>query len=113
MISFSFSSTQMHDVFVNRWYAFHAPIATAAYVMDREFCRREVSSLMKKELYAVMRDFSKAPGSPSFFDMKSQYAEFESAVGCKRVSVCVCVCVRVRVSVCVVGAFLGSVCVPK
>lgn len=85
----------MHDVFVNRWYAFHAPISTAVHVMDREFCQREVSTYMKRELYAVMEDFAKAQGSPSFLDMKSQYAEFESAVGCKRVSVFVCVRARV------------------
>jgi hypothetical protein len=79
----------MHNVFVARWHAFHAPIATAAHIMDMEFCQRKITNAMRIELYAVMKDFAKAPGSPSFLDMKSQYAVFESALGCKRVCVCV------------------------
>jgi hypothetical protein len=83
---------QMHAVFLNRWAAFHAPIMSAAFVMDKEFCRRDLSSEMRTDVYAVMKDFATAPGSPSYNDMKAEYAVFRDALGSQKVcllSMCV------------------------
>ena len=37
---------KMHNVFMSRWSAFHAPIHSAAFAMDKQFCRREMEKLM-------------------------------------------------------------------
>jgi hypothetical protein len=33
--------TKLHNVFMSRWSAFHAPVHSAAFAMDRQFCRRD------------------------------------------------------------------------
>ena len=33
---------RMYNVFMNRWSDFHAPIHSAAFAMDKQFCRREM-----------------------------------------------------------------------
>ena len=35
---------KMHNVFMSRWSGFHAPIHSAAFAMDKQFCRREMVS---------------------------------------------------------------------
>ena len=35
---------KMHNVFMSRWSAFHALIHSAAFAMDKQFCRREMGS---------------------------------------------------------------------
>jgi hypothetical protein len=53
---------KMHNVFMSRWSAFHAPIHSASFTTDKQFCRREMDEGIKKDLWSVMEDFSKAPG---------------------------------------------------
>ena len=54
--------TKLHNVFMSRWSAFHAPVHSAAFAMDRQFCRRDMDGGVKKDIWSVMEDFSKAPG---------------------------------------------------
>ena len=42
---------------------------------------------IKKDLWSVMEDFSKAPGGKDFSKMKAQYAMFVDAVSSKQVCV--------------------------
>ena len=53
---------KMHNVFMSRWSAFYAPIHSAVFAMDKQFCRREMDHGVKKDIWSVMEDFSKAPG---------------------------------------------------
>ena len=48
-------------------------------------CRREIDHGVKTDIWAVMEDFSKAPGGPDFNKLKSQYALFVDTVGSKQV----------------------------
>ena len=76
---------KMHNVFMSRWSAFHAPIHSAAFAMDKQFCRREMDHGVKTDIWSVMEDFSKAPGGQDFSKLKSQYALFVDALGSKQV----------------------------
>jgi hypothetical protein len=79
--------TNLNNVFMRRWSAFHAPIHSAAFAMDRQFCRRDVDVGVKKDIWSVMEDFSKAPGGKDLSKMKMQYEMFVDAVGSKQVTV--------------------------
>ena len=68
--------TKLHNVFMSRWSAFHSPIHSAAFAMDKQFCRREMDHGVKTDIWSVMEDFSKAPGGQDFNKLKSQYALF-------------------------------------
>ena len=72
--------TKLHK---SRWNAFHAPVHSAAFAMDRQFCWRDG---VKKDIWSVMEDLSKAPGGKDLSKMKSQYAMFLDAVGKKQVT---------------------------
>jgi len=72
---------KMHEMFMLRWGAFHAPVMTAAFAMDRLYCRRPLDAEQKREVLAVMNSMSKAPGSPSFNKMKAEYSAFQQALG--------------------------------
>ena len=67
---------KMHNVFMSRWSVFHAPIHSSAFAMDKRFCRREMDEGIKKDLWSVMEDFSKAPGGKDFRKMKALHAMF-------------------------------------
>ena len=67
---------KMHNVFMSSWSVFHSPIHSAAFPMDKQFCRREMDHQVKKDIWSVMEDFSKAPGGQDLSKMKSQYAMF-------------------------------------
>jgi len=67
---------KMHNVFMSRWSDFHAPIHSAAFAMDKQFCRREMDHGVKKDIWSVMEDFSKAPGGQDLTNLKSQYSMF-------------------------------------
>ena len=56
-------------------------------VMDRQFCRRDMDTGVKKDIWSVMKDFAKAPGGKDFSKMKSQYQMFVDTVGSKKVTV--------------------------
>ena len=58
---------------------------TACFIVNKEFCRREMTAVMKQEMYQVMESFAKAPGAPSKNDMKSQYAKFQNSLGTQKV----------------------------
>ncbi len=77
-----------HNVFMSRWSVFHDPIHSTVFViMDKQFCRREMDEGIKKDIWSVMEDFSKAPGDKDFIKMKSQYAMFVDVVVSKQVCV--------------------------
>ncbi len=44
--------------------------------MDRQFCQKQMEGCIKKDIWSVMEDFSKAPGDKDFSKMKSQYVMF-------------------------------------
>ena len=79
--------TNLYNVFMSRWSAFHAPVHSAAFAMDRQFCRRDMDGGVKKDIWSVMEDFSKAPGGKDLSKMKAQYEMFVDAVGSKQVTV--------------------------
>ena len=78
--------TKMHNVFMNRWSAFHAPMHSAAFAMDRQFRRRDMDAGVKKDIWSVMEDFYNDPGGKDLSKMKSQYEMFVDAVGSKKVT---------------------------
>jgi hypothetical protein len=78
--------TKMHNVFMSRWSAFHAPVHSPDFAMDRQFCRRDLDPDVKKDIWSVMEDFSKAPGDKDLSKMKAQYDMFVDAVGSKQVT---------------------------
>jgi hypothetical protein len=45
---------KMHNVFMSRWSAFHAPIHSAAFAMDKQFCRRQMDHGVKTDIWSVM-----------------------------------------------------------
>ena len=61
-----------HNVFMSRWSTFHVTIHSSAFAMDKQFCRREMDEGIKKDIWSVMEDFSKAPGGKDFSKMKAQ-----------------------------------------
>ena len=76
---------KIHNVFMNRWSVFHTPIHSADFVMDKQFCRREMDHQVKKDIWTVMEDFSKTPAGQDLSKMKSQYAMFVDGLGSKQV----------------------------
>jgi hypothetical protein len=36
---------KMHNVFMSRWSAFHAPIHSAAFATDKQFCLKEMDEV--------------------------------------------------------------------
>jgi hypothetical protein len=76
---------KMHNVFMNRWSDFHVPIHSADFAMDKQFCWREMDHQVKKDIWTVMEDFSKAPGGQDLSKMKSQYAMFVDGLDSKQV----------------------------
>ncbi len=79
--------TKLYNVFMSRWSSFHAPVHSSAFAMDRQFCRRDLDADVKKDIWSVMEDFSKAPGGKDLSKMKAQYEMFVDAVGSKRLTV--------------------------
>ena len=73
------SGLQVHQVFANRWVAFHAPVMTAAFKLHPEFCRRDTDKGADADFDKVITDLAKAPGAPSATLMKLQYEEFRIA----------------------------------
>jgi hypothetical protein len=51
------------------------------------FCQRDMDGGVKKDIWSVMEDFSKAPGDKDLTKMKEQYEMFVDAVGSKKVTV--------------------------
>ncbi len=78
--------TKLHNVFMSRWSAFHGPVHSTAFAMDRQFCRRDVDTVVKKDIWSVMEDFFKAPGGKDLSKMKEQYEMFVDAVVSKQVT---------------------------
>ena len=79
--------TKLHNVFMNRWSAFHAPVHSAVFAMDRQFRRRDMDAGVKKDIWSVMEDFSKVPGGKDLSKMKTQYEMFVDVVVSKQVTV--------------------------
>jgi hypothetical protein len=53
----------------------------------KQFCRKEMDEGIKKDIWSVMEDFSKAPGDKDFSKMKTQYVMFVDVVISKEVCV--------------------------
>jgi hypothetical protein len=43
---------------MSRWSAFHAPIHSAAFVMDKQFCRRQMDHGVKTDIWSVLENYS-------------------------------------------------------
>ena len=74
----------MHQVFTNRWAAFHAPVMTVAFKLHPEFCefcRRDTDKGADADFDKIITDLAKEPGAPSATVMKLQYAEMR--IACK------------------------------
>jgi hypothetical protein len=69
---------------MSRWSVFHAPVHSAAFAMDRQFCRRHMDGGVKMDIWSVMEDFFKALGGKDLSKMKAQYEIFVDAVGSKQ-----------------------------
>jgi hypothetical protein len=78
---------KIHNVFMSRWSTFHAPIHSAPFARDKQFCRRKMDEGIKKDIWSVMEDFSKARGDKDFSKMKPQYVMFVDTVDSKQVCV--------------------------
>lgn len=77
---------QVAELFKSRWYAFHTPVMTAAFALHPEFCRREISGILKSELFKCMQDLAKAPGAPgTYAQIKAEYILFVEAINCRKV----------------------------
>ena len=79
--------TKLHNVFMIRWSVFHVPVFSPPFAMDRQFCRRDVDTGVKKYIWSVMEDFSMTPGGKDLSKMKSHYEMFVDAVVSKQVTV--------------------------
>ena len=66
--------TKLDNVFMSRWSDFHVPVHSPVFVMDRQFRRRDMDTGVKKDIWSVMEDFSKAPGDKDLTKMKTQYS---------------------------------------
>ena len=71
----------VHQVFTNRWIAFHAPVMTVVFKHHPEFCRCDTDEGTDKDFEKVIKDLPKAPGDPSVTKMKLQYEEMR--IACK------------------------------
>ncbi len=86
----------MHNVQMSRWSDFHAPVHSSVFAMDRQFRRRDMDAGVKKDIWSVMEDFSKAPGGKDLSKMKAQYEMFTDDVGSNTLVLSVCVRERER-----------------
>jgi hypothetical protein len=57
------TNKKMHNVFMIRWSAFHAPIHSAAFAMDKQFCWREMDEGIKN----IWTTREKVTGRDTFF----------------------------------------------
>ena len=92
---------KIHNVFMRRRSVFHAPIHSAVFAMDKQFCRREMDHQVKKDIWTVMEDFSKSPGVQDLRKMKPQYPMFVDGLDSKQVFQCV-YHMRLRITVSIV-----------
>jgi hypothetical protein len=68
----------------------HPCLGNGQTVMMRipdNFCRREMDAGVKKDIWSVMDDFSKAPGGKDLNKMKTQYEMFVDVVDSSQVTV--------------------------
>ena len=59
-----------------RWSIVHPPVQSTDFVMDRQFCRRDEDTGVKKDICSVIKDFSKTPGDKDLNKMKTKYEMF-------------------------------------
>ena len=52
--------TKLHNVFMSMWSDFHAPVHSADFAIDRQFCRRDMDAGVKKDIWSVMEDLQRA-----------------------------------------------------
>jgi hypothetical protein len=63
------------------------PMESAHVSATGRFCRRDMDGGVKKDIWSMMEDFSKAPGGKDLSKMKAQYEMFVDDVGSKQVTV--------------------------
>jgi hypothetical protein len=79
--NFKCNGTKWKEWVFNMWCGMK--IYSVAFVMDKQFCRREMDEGIKKDIWSVMEDFSKTPGGKDFIKMKAQYTMFVDTVSSK------------------------------
>ena len=81
---------KLHDLFMARWNAFHAPVHSACFIMDKAFCRMQHDDAARKDLFQVMEAFSKVKDAdgkmvgPAFKTMKSEFVAWQEAISAKK-----------------------------
>ena len=81
---------KLHDLFIARWNAFHAPVHSACFIMDKAFCRMQHDDAARKDLFQVMEAFSKVKDAdgkmvgPAFKTMKSEFVAWQEAISAKK-----------------------------
>jgi len=68
---------KIHELLMARWEYFHAPVMTAAYCLEPEYCRRKFSSQELKELKACLKQM--ATRDHSYPDILADLADFQEA----------------------------------
>jgi hypothetical protein len=48
---------KLHALFMARWNAFHVPVHSACFIMDKAFCHMEHDDETKQDLFQVMEAF--------------------------------------------------------
>ena len=70
--------------------AFHAPVHSACFIMDKAFCRMQHDDAARKDLFQVMEAFSKVKDAdgkmvgPAFKTMKSEFVAWQEAISAKK-----------------------------
>ena len=70
--------------------AFHAPVHSACFIMDKAFCRMQHDDAARKDLFQVMEAFSKVKDAdgqmfgPVFKTMKSEFVAWQEAISAKK-----------------------------
>ena len=73
-----------------RWNAFHAPVHSACFNMDKAFCRMQHDDAARMDLFQVMEAFSKVKDAdgqmvgPAFKTMKSEFVAWQEAISAKK-----------------------------
>mmetsp|Transcript_13081 Transcript_13081/g.37400 ORF Transcript_13081/g.37400 Transcript_13081/m.37400 type:complete len:409 (-) Transcript_13081:33-1259(-) len=68
---------RIHELFMARWEYLHAPVMSASYCLEPEFCRRKFSSKELQELKQCLKQMSSA--EHPYPDLLAEYSEFQEA----------------------------------
>jgi hypothetical protein len=57
-------TTEMHQVFTNRWSVFHVPDMTVTFKLHPEICRLDTDKGVETDFDEVITDLVETPGTP-------------------------------------------------